>query len=103
MTDRMTLSQAAHRYGIGTKALAYRIRTGAMPSTRNPHYQSRHYVTAEDVEAWVAKPRGAHRVGSNFYRVAALRATGMSNVSIAEYLGISRERVRQLVLKAAKG
>lgn len=103
MAGLMTLSQAALRFGINLRALQHRVGDGTLRTTRDPHHMSRHYVTSEDVAAWKAKPKGGDRVGAglNYYRVRGLHASGMSNVSIAEYIGITRERVRQLVLKAA--
>jgi hypothetical protein len=86
--ELLTISEAAKEYGVNIYTLEGRVFRGSMPSYR----RGRHlYVTAADVVSW--QPLWA-RDHEKIIREA--NAAGESDSAIGEFLGISRERVRQL-------
>ena len=86
--ELLTISEAAKEYGINRNTLQHRATTGSMTSYK----RGRHiYVTTADVLSW--QPLWA-RDHEKIIREA--NAAGESDSAIGAYLGISRERGRQL-------
>lgn len=86
--ELLTISEAAKEYGINRYTLEGRVFRGSMPSYRRGKHT---YVIAADVLSW--QPLWA-RDHEKIIREA--NAAGESDSAIGAYLGISRERVRQL-------
>lgn len=88
----LSVPEAARQFGIKYNTLISRVISRTIPSSRVGKHR---YINPEDMLRWHEYAH-AKRHGPNWDAVAKCHAEGLSDVSISEQLGISRERVRQL-------
>lgn len=92
----MSVSEAAREYGISRNNLAENIKSGKILAyVLKGHV----YICAENIEAYKEASTEGRR-GPNFTAVLKGHSEGKSDYAIAQELGLTRERVRQIRNKA---
>jgi len=96
----ITLAEAARLYNIRLRTLHSRVHRGTLKTVQAGYHQRR-YVDPFALMDWKPKEhRKPKQRGVNYRRVNELAGQGYKNIEIAKELGISRERVRQLKIRA---
>ena len=90
--DLIPISMAATLFNVKYMTLFNRISSGSL---KGYQVKGRTYVSPQDIVEWEATRHDRKR-GSSWKKVEEALAQGKSDIAIAEQLGISRERVRQI-------
>ena len=92
----ISIATAVKRWNINLSTITSRVRRGQMPSY---NIDGRIYLNPADVIDWLQIHSEGLSKGDNWLLVQQAHEQGLSDVAIAEQLGISRERVRQIRVK----
>jgi len=90
--DLIPISMAATLFNVKYMTLFNRISSGSL---KGYQVKGRTYVSPQDIVEWEATRHDRKR-GSSWKKVEEALAQGKSDIAIAEQLGLSRERVRQI-------
>ena len=89
--DLIPISMAATLFNVKYMTLFNRISSGSL---KGYQVKGRTYVSPQDIVEWEATRHDRKRGSS--WKIEEALAQGKSDIAIAEQLGISRERVRQI-------
>jgi len=92
----ISVATAAERWNMKYSTLTSRIKRRAIPSYS---IGGRIYINPADMVDWLQVHSGGLAKGDNWFLVKQAHEQGLSDVAIAEAVGISRERVRQIRAK----